>query len=778
MFTRSFLVLFSSLTLVPIWSAPAAPNDLVLYWPFDEGSGTTVKDRSGNGNDGTIEGGVLWVPGMVRTALQFNGANSVVAGPHIPFNNRSFTHAMWVNPSSLAAVQSVFSQYQASSANQGLHYRIGTDGSVRMGFYSNDLDIAAGTVRASVWYHLTFLYDLQTQNRRIYVNGVLAGQGSSAPYLGATGDTLVGTFRRPDRPDRVPEWFDGMIDDVQLYDRALADAEIQEIMLGLRDPSLAYDPSPADGAADVPADVSLSWSAGESAISHDVYLGTALEDVNEAGRNDARGVLVGRDQTATHYDPADPLDFGTVYYWRVDEVAAPGNAITKGEVWSFTVEPYAYPITGVTATASSAQPDRGPENTVNGSGLDDSDGHSTELKDMWLTDGAAPAWIQFQLDRAYKLDAMWVWNSNQAIESIVGFGAKDVAIEYSVDGQAWTTLADAAEFAQASGLPTYSANTTVDLGGVMARFVKLTIKTNWGGVAPQTGLSEVRFFHVPVQAFAPEPPTGAVGVAIDAVLNWRPGRGASSHTVYIGPDRAAVAEGSVPGNAVADHAYSPADLTFATEYFWKVDEAGDFGFHAGTVWVFTTAEFAVIDDFEGYDDDIDAGTTLYQAWVDGMTTHASGSTVGYMESSGGTFGERKIVHRGGQSMPLTYDNAASPFYSEAERTFDSPQDWTAHGADVLSLHFQGIAENSAEGLYVTIKDSSGKSRTVAHPDAAATRTASWQQWKIPLAEFASAGVKMTSVKSLTIGIGKRTGPAAGGAGKIYIDDIGFGRSAE
>ncbi|MEN6424844.1 MAG: LamG domain-containing protein, partial [Phycisphaerales bacterium] len=191
MFRRSFLVVVSFLILIPAWSALAVPEGLVLYWPLNEGQGIAVGDQSGNGNDGVIEGGALWVPGMLRTALAFNGVNSLVRGPHLAFNSRSFTHAMWVNASSLPGDQSVFSQYQASSANQGLHYRISAAGGLRMGFYSNDLDLPAGTVRANTWYHLTFRYDFEGQNRKVYVNGVLAGEGAATPYLGTAGDTLV-----------------------------------------------------------------------------------------------------------------------------------------------------------------------------------------------------------------------------------------------------------------------------------------------------------------------------------------------------------------------------------------------------------------------------------------------------------------------------------------------------------------------------------------------------------------------------------------------------------
>ena len=122
-------------------------------------------------------------------------------------------------------------------------------------------------------------------------------------------------------------------------------------------------------------------------------------------------------------------------------------------------------------------------------------------------------------------------------------------------------------------------------------------------------------------------------------------------------------------------------------------------------------------------------------------------------------------------MPLTYDNTKSPYYSEVERAFDSAQDWTANGADTLSLYFRGVATNSSESLYVTVKDNS-KSKTVAHSNAAATQVAEWQQWTIPLSDFTAAGVKLTAVKALVFGVGNKT---AAGTGVMYIDDIGYGR---
>ena len=66
-----------------------------------------------------------------------------------------------------------------------------------------------------------------------------------------------------------------------------------------------------------------------------------------------------------------------------------------------------------------------------------------------MSTGTLPNWIQYQFDAVYKLDKLLVWNSNQIIEAFIGFGAKDVTIEYSVDGATWTTLAGVPQFARA-----------------------------------------------------------------------------------------------------------------------------------------------------------------------------------------------------------------------------------------------------------------------------------------------------------------------------------------
>ncbi|MHC4495064.1 MAG: LamG-like jellyroll fold domain-containing protein, partial [Planctomycetota bacterium] len=154
-------------------------------------------------------------------------------------------------------------------------------------------------------------------------------------------------------------------------------SRIDDITIGLGVSYSATDPSPADEATDVPLDdVFLSWESGKYAATHNIYFGTSASAVGGATVTNPRDVLLIEGHDSNSYDPDVILDLGQTYFWRVDEVnAAPDYTVHRGTVWSFTAEPVAYPIADVTAAASSSAAGQGPENTVNGSGLDANDLH-------------------------------------------------------------------------------------------------------------------------------------------------------------------------------------------------------------------------------------------------------------------------------------------------------------------------------------------------------------------------------------------------------------------
>ncbi|RPJ36642.1 MAG: discoidin domain-containing protein, partial [Planctomycetaceae bacterium] len=463
-------------------------------------------------------------------------------------------------------------------------------------------------------------------------------------------------------------YFDLKPDGAKMFVNAVA------YMTGVRlDAGAASAPSPSDKQEDVPRDVVLSWTPGENITAQDVYFGMALDDVNNATRTDPRGVLVSKAQTEAAFDPSGLLVFGQTYYWRVDGWEADGVTVHEGELWSFTAEPVTYAVTGIIASASSSYMTFGPENTINGSGLDENDRHSLADAAAWLTakGAASPAWIQYEFDRVYKLHEMWVWNYNTFFESILSFGFKDVAVEYSVNGTDWTSLGDF-EFAKAPAADGYEHNTTIDFTGLAAKYVRLTAKSGWG-TSQQFGLSEVRFLYTPAHAREPVPASEATGVNPNVTLSWRSGREAVSHKLYLGTDRQAVADGTVPAATPGQASYAPSSLEFGTTYYWKVVEINDAASPKAwesDLWSFSTTEFLAIDNFESYANE--SPNRLFQAWIDGYgfsedeffptgnPGNGTGAAVGHDIWTAGTpqFGktivEATIVNGGSKSMPLYY----------------------------------------------------------------------------------------------------------------------------
>ena len=542
---------------------------------------------------------------------------------------------------------------------------------------------------------------------------------------------------------------------------------------GLGKPTKARNPIPANEESDVPRDVILGWTPGPFAAAHDVYFGTSFDDVYDG--------IGGVTQSVTSYAPAQRLDFGTTYYWRVDEVdAPPDSTVYRGSLWSFTTEPVAYPIENITATASSSDIDKGPENTVNGAGLDATGLLHTKTGDdnMWLSSmtGPQPTWIEYEFDGVYKLYEMWVWNSNDSLEPAIGFGFKDVTIEYSVNGTDYTTLGTTHEFARAPGLDDYAHNTTVDLNGAAAKYVRLTANSNWGSILNQYGLSEVRFFYIPIPAREPNPDSGARDVSvgtidepIDVILGFRAGREAARHDVYFSSDEQAVIDGTAPVTTVTEASYGPLSLDLGMTYYWRVDEVNDAETPTtwkGGLWNFRTQEYFVVDDMESYND-INEGepgsNRIYLAWADGFDNPAvNGSVVG---NDPPPFVEQTIVHSGRQSMPMSYDNAVGK--SEATLTLTSNRDWTEKGVDTLVIWHIGAAANAAETMYVVLNGTAAVNND--NPNAA--QAEDWTEWTIDLQVFADQGVNLANVNSITLGLGNRNNPVAGGTGMMYFDDI-------
>ena len=247
----------------PIPAVPAA----AARWAFDQGSGTTAADASGNNHAAALGGGVTWVAGNVGTsAVKVAGAAAGVAtaaGPVVD-TAASFTASAWVNLASTGGYQTVLSIAGTNVAGfyLGLRGDTGTFAFARLGSDATGTAtvVAAPSIPATgTWYHLVGVDDVSAGTLTLYVDGRSMGTAAYAGGWAAKGDTLVGHgFYGGAQGDYV----NGSVDEVSLYPSALSAAQV----VALDQPAAyAFD----DGTAATAADVSghgnpLTLGAGAS----------------------------------------------------------------------------------------------------------------------------------------------------------------------------------------------------------------------------------------------------------------------------------------------------------------------------------------------------------------------------------------------------------------------------------------------------------------------------------------------------------------------------------
>ncbi|MEJ2703861.1 MAG: hypothetical protein P8Z79_15605 [Sedimentisphaerales bacterium] len=273
-------------------------------------------------------------------------------------------------------------------------------------------------------------------------------------------------------------------------------------------------------------------------------------------------------------------------------------------------------------------------------------------------------------------------------------------------------------------------------------------------------------------------------------LSWTPGDTVTVHDLYLGTERAAVENANITdtsgvyrGEQTGNSYMPPEGVQAGQTYYWRLDEIrSEDIIKKGEIWSFTVIDGLIVDNFESYNDEVDyttfEGTTIFNTWIDAYFVWNNGGIVGYITAP---FAETQIVHAGNQAMPFFYDNDGTlfegeddevtgvPYYSETQRTWDEPQDWTRRGVEVLTLWLYGEPDNSADPFYVGLEDSAGNRRDVTHPNPAALTVNDWRQWRIPLANFTD--VDPTAIKIMYIGTGDPAGNQPGGSGLVRIDDI-------
>lgn len=214
---------------VSIDAPPPPVPGLIAYWKFDEGSGSRVQDNSGNGNDGTIQG-ARWATGRFGKALSFDGVDDYVE-LSTPWTGEPNTFECWLKiPATVpdgTRVGIVAGNYPDTN---NINWEVHTSGRPRVYWNNGEINwvISGIDLRTGNWLHYASVRDKAANKFYFYLNGVLAGTlntGVGTDITPATASHIGNDKRGSGTP-----WFNGTIDEVRIYNRALSQSEIQANM--------------------------------------------------------------------------------------------------------------------------------------------------------------------------------------------------------------------------------------------------------------------------------------------------------------------------------------------------------------------------------------------------------------------------------------------------------------------------------------------------------------------------------------------------------------------
>ncbi|MHC4344820.1 MAG: InlB B-repeat-containing protein [Planctomycetota bacterium] len=292
------------------------------------------------------------------------------------------------------------------------------------------------------------------------------------------------------------------------------------------------------------------------------------------------------------------------------------------------------------------------------------------------------------------------------------------------------------------------------------------------------------------RAWDPSPTCGATDQPTIVELCWEPGQsdecgGTPTFHIFLSEDFEEVNIGSLHAweGIQLETCYTTEPLCIGKTYYWRVDTVFDCEYCPGLVWSFTVQDRICIEDMESYDD---PNNPIWETWIDGcgdrngMGGNGSGSCL---------YTDADVVHGGEKSMLYLYDNTGHDVggaerdcnYSEATRTFDAAQDWTASCEKAIEVWFYGDPDNDAtvlDAMYMALTDGTGTDAVATYGDQAPEmladmQKAEWQQWDIALQTFADQGLDLSNVTDIALGFGDRTNchVEKSGWGVMRFDDI-------
>jgi hypothetical protein len=239
---KSLLIVVTALFIVGLLTTSSyAKLDLqtcVGMWLFDEGSGDIAKDSSGNKNDGTLKNKPKWVDGKFAKALEFDGGNYVEVPASKSFSyEKGYTFALYFKANNVNVQQGPIGQ---NANGQYINFWMNSN-QLRWETDNGQNFFSSVAIEAKQWYHAVGTYDFSNGTAKIYINGKFDKEIAFTSDKDFTAiPIIIGGYGVNSYP------FSGIIDDVAIFNVALAEADIKDIAtkgIGAASGVVAVEPS-------------------------------------------------------------------------------------------------------------------------------------------------------------------------------------------------------------------------------------------------------------------------------------------------------------------------------------------------------------------------------------------------------------------------------------------------------------------------------------------------------------------------------------------------------
>ena len=709
-----YVVLFGLILMV---SSVRADSNLVAHYEFSaEGD---YSDSVPDGAAGLPQGDaqVIWDDERDSYVLSLDGD-----GDYVFYESEwhrlvtdTITVAAWINTDSLDSYDGIVAL--------GYAWRLygGQDGNVIFQIMNTAPEatvVGTTDVNDGLWHHVAGSFDGTQYN--LYVDGKLEATVATSGSIsaGTAYYGCIGAHYKKDDERDPRRFFEGLIDDVRIYDRILSESEVHYIFTFK--PGMASLPNPVDGQTEVDRDIVLTWLPAETAVLHDVYFGADFNDVNDADPADTTGIYRGRQDTA-FYNPDEILQWETTYYWRIDEVndTNPDSPWT-GSVWSFTVGNYLVVDDFEDYDAGNNQIWYYWRDGLGYGAPDDPNSYAGNGTGSLI--GEDETWPSFEPIFVHSgVQSMrYLYDNNK--EGYAKYSEAEMTLSYLRD---WTEE-DVIELSLwFIGRPTYVGSFTEGPAGT---FTITGSGTDIWGVSDE--------FHF---AFKTLSGPGSIIAKVESVENtndWV--KAGVMIREMLDEDSKHAMMAVTPDNGVwfgwrkeADkdsYSLKQADITAPHWVKLERDISGNFrAYHSsnGSTWQALGAAQNI-----QMNRDVYIGLALSSHDAD-LTCRAVFSNV-------------------------TINGTAGPQWADQDI---------------------GIESNDSEPMYVAISNISGEPAVVYNEDPNAATMDSWTEWRIPLQTFADKGIDLKDVDRIAIGFGTKDNiTTPGGSGKMFFDDIRLYRS--